>query len=419
MTETWTVRAALVAAWVGAAAPLAGAPGDGASTAGAVALRWNLVTERDGLRPDFQELGAQLRLSTAPAAWRGLRFHLEGDARRGLDERFAGADNPYRDRRRVRRAAVEVGRLLGGSVELGRHRPALLVLGAQDEDGATWRAARGPWSAALTGGSPVPYWEPDAGFDGGRLQWGGEVGWRGGAGAEAGAGLLREEDGGGARRWRLGFTALAPRRAGASWRGRAEVDPRAGRWLQGRLAATWRPGLTWSLQADVGERRVSTFPVAAADSAHFDGRSHELGLRLQRRWRSGLTASLRVRSNYGDRPLRVEELYLSWRGLGAPFGAMAAVRLTDSWSPWRQLERLAAQWQWRGRRPWSLAAGAAVTAFTWEGTAASTSGVRLRPHLEARWLPGRAWVWSLSLDETVDEFAHLRTGAVAGVTYRL
>ncbi len=394
----------------------------GARLEGVVSLRWEGLTDRDALSPDYQDLRTRVQL-TAPVTAMNARVHLEGWMRQSFAGHVAepdegsGVGSAYDQRRQVRRASVEFTRVAGGTLEIGRHRSHLTTVAALDADGVSWRRQGERLWLAATAGAPVPYWEPDAGIDATRLQAGGELGWRVG-GWETGAGLLREEGRAPGARWRLGWQLHAPVVAGLRVGTRIDADPDARRWLSGRATLTWRRA-NWLAQVHATEREVSAFPAGtAADSLLYGGRSHELGLRLQRRWGRDLTTSLRLRSNTGAREYRFEELAVRWRGVPLDRGELA-LALSDSWSPWRQLEQLRLECTWWGLSRWTLAAGATVTAHEWRASRLPEWRLRARPHLSARWALSPSWVLQLQLKETLDEFTHLRTGATAGLTYRL
>jgi hypothetical protein len=158
-------------------------------------------------------------------------------------------------------------------------------------------------------------------------------------------------------------------------------------------------------------------PDSAAGPERFGGRSHELAASVQRRWGRTFAAALRVRSNIGAREYRFEELSLRWRGVPLRRGSLR-LALSDSWSPWRQLDRLRLDGTWSGPRHWSLAAGLAATVFDWQTSRDPQRRVRLQPRLSARWTRG-SWSALVRVEETVDEFLHLRTGVSTGVTCRL
>ncbi|MEW6749846.1 MAG: hypothetical protein AB1505_02585 [Candidatus Latescibacterota bacterium] len=257
------------------------AQGDGWD--GLLSVRWSLLTRRDAATADYQDLRARLQMTTPAAGAHAVRLHLDVADREGIEERFAGTDNPYQSRAQVHRAQVQVDGILGGRLRVGRH---LLQVGST-----------GAWEA--------------------------------------------------------------------------------------------------------------------------DGEGHVHALSGWARWRRGssLSASVQVRSSYGQRQVRSEQAHLSWSPLPRG-GWRLAVRLADTWSPWRQAEQALLQVHGRLGRGWSVDAGTAASLFRWETSREPRWRAHVRPQLGLR-LEHSPLVWEVLLEEQLDEFQHLRTRALAGLSWRL
>jgi hypothetical protein len=386
---------------------------------GRLALRWNLLTRRNSVRSDYQDLRGQARLTSPAMGRRAVRLHLEVSARQGLDERFFGEDNPYANRLQVRRAFAEARQVAGGELHLGRHQPQLRGIGPWEVDGVTWRRQGRVWSVGLTGGFQVPFWEADAPPDRGAAQWGGEARWHlPGQPWEAGIAALRDANAEGTGRWRLGLDGSW--RAGRQLSGlaRAELDPRNRRWLLWRLSGTCRPGAALSAGLSYAYRRPTAFPVAGEeDTLAYGERVRDLGGWVSGRWGRSLSGLLRLRSTWGGRQFRSEQAQVRWRDLPLS-GWGLALSLSDSWSPWRRLEQATLEMQGRRGRRWYFAAGATGSLFEWDTSRAPAWRVRLRPRLSLRFTPAGPLVWETRVEEELDEFQNLRTRATAGMAWQ-
>ncbi|MFA6110007.1 MAG: hypothetical protein WDA75_14665 [Candidatus Latescibacterota bacterium] len=396
------------------ALPLAAAPGWDSR----VTLGWSLLTERNNLAADYQDLRGQVRLATPTLGRRAARFHLDLRARQGLQERYFGDANPYESRRQVRAAFLEM-KVAGGVLQAGRHLPELRAIVPWSADGITWTGHRADWSAGFTGGYQVPFWRANLPISRGAAQWGSEMRWHPRARAwEAGAAFLRDQGDDGAGRWRLGLDGRW--RAGASLEGtvRTEVDPTSGRWLSGQTRAAWRSRTGRSAGAGYGQRLPSAWPVpVAGDTGRYGSRVHDLTAWASQPWGSSTVVSLHLRATRGGRRLRTEQLVVQRRGLPLLSRANLTLAVSDSWSRWRQLEQLSLQVQTPWRRRWSGTFGAVGTAFRWEPDRRPEWRFRARPHLGLRFAPGRGLTWDLRVEEEIDEFQHLRTRAAAGLTW--
>lgn len=399
----------------------------GVNAEGSLRLRWSGLTESDGAALDYHDLRSYLRYRAPISALDGA-LHLRGWVRQGSAEPTPTDSTATLHRfdlrvqlRRLSLTGIAAERL---HWEVGRHRPALTAASPLEADGLTARLTRGAFHLAATLGTAVPYWEADAGMSG-NLQAGIEAG-AAGAGYDIGAGLLRDVDALGGSRWRLAARTRVSIRPGLAMGLSVDADPAQGRWLRGGGRLTWRGG-PWTVALHGAEREIDAFPAAwvadpdslvDSDSLRFGGRSHEWGGHLQRRWGRHLRLGLSVRSHTGARQFRREELSLFWRGVPLRRGALR-LSLSDSWSPWRQMEQARLDYAWSGWRRWSLAAGGAASLFRWETSRSPAWQARLRPHLDVRWRPVDDWSTHLRLEESLDEFGHLRTRASVTVGVRL
>jgi hypothetical protein len=143
-----------------------------------------------------------------------------------------------------------------------------------------------------------------------------------------------------------------------------------------------------------------------AEEIFYGGRVHDLGGWARWSWGGSLTGELRIRSTYGAREFRSEQVQLSWSDLPLA-GWRLSLRLGDSWSPWRQVEQGGLQVQGRWGRRWSLASGVSALLFRWETGRAPAWEMRFRPQLRLRFAPCRPLAWELVVEEQVDEFLHL------------
>jgi hypothetical protein len=196
---------------------------------------------------------------------------------------------------------------------------------------------------------------------------------------------------------------------------RGEFDPANTQWHSLRLNTNWRHNQRTQLRLSYSARLASVFPLrSASDSLLYGGRTHDFSFRLSQRWSRSLSAALRLRSAYGERPYRSEELQLRWgqrRSL--------SLRLRDSWSPWRQYEQLGLLLQSSLGRHWSCSGGVDATLFRWENTRDAKWRQRIRPQLYLRYIPQGNLSWQLRIKETFDEFQHLRTHAELSTSYAL
>jgi hypothetical protein len=399
----------------------------GVGAEGSLRLRWSGLTENDGTALDYHDLRSYLRYRAPVDALNGA-LHLRGWVRQGGAEPTP-TDSTATLRRFDRRLQLRRASLTGIAAdrlhwEAGRHRPDLASASPLEADGVTTRLTRGAFHVAATVGTVVPYWEADA-LTSGDLQIGVEAGVAA-AGYDIGTGLLRDVDAFGESRWRLAARSRVSIRPGLGAGLYLDADPAAGRWLRGGGHLSWRGG-PWSLAVHAAEREIDAFPAAwvghadslvVADSRRFGGRNHEWGGRAQRQWGRNLRLGLSVRSHTGARQFRREELYLFWRGFPLRRGILR-LSLSDSWSPWRQVEQARLDYAWTGWRRWSLAAGGVASLFRWETSRSPEWQTRFRPHLDIRWRPTGAWSTHLRLEESIDEFGHLRTRADVTVGVRL
>lgn len=387
---------------------------------GEVGLRWEFLTQRNSVSPDYQELGAQLRLATPAASWRQLRLRVEAAARQGVDEHYAGIDNPYQDRQQVRLALLEGQGPAGGQFLLGRHHPAWRGLSVRDTDGISWQRRGAGWTLGVTGGYQVPYWEPSPGLDHSALQWGGMLHWHPATARwKVAAALLREPDSEGRARWRLGGEGEWKPRSHLSETMRFEIDPGSGQLLYWRLDNTWCPRGPVDLRLSYTDRSLAAFAVRVeVDSLRYRGRVRDLGVSAGYRWGKSLSLRLQWRATYGDRQLRSIQVLARWNSFLSRGGALS-LRLGDHWSPWRRLEQAAVDWHGPWGRRLDLRAGITGSYFRWNTSRAPVWNLRLRPQvgLSCR-AGGGLWV-ETHIEQTLDEFLHLRTLAVVGLRYSL
>lgn len=392
---------------------------------GRVSLGWSLLTERNRMAADYQDVRSQIRLSTPDLGRPGVRLHLDLRARQGWDEFYPGVGNPYQSRRQVRGAYAQMP-AAGGVLQVGRHQPDLRVASAWTADGLTWvrRGARG--SLGLTGGWQVPFWQPDAPWSRRQVQGGAEAAWRLGQRWELQAGLLRDEDRAGAGRWRS--VGVGRWRGPGGWESlaSAEVDPDRRQMLGAQARTGWRGFSGRSLALGYRLRVPSAWPVtgtaaaaspAFTDSVWYGGRIHDVSLSasLVVGARTQLTGS--VQATQGARRLRREQLSLRHRGLPWWSGGSVALSFVDSWSRWRQLEQMTLQLSSPLGRRCLLALGATATASRWEPDRDPAWRVRAEPTIGLRGMAGGGLGWELRVEEEMDEFQHLRTRMAAGLTW--
>lgn len=387
---------------------------------GEVGLSWQFLTQRNSVAADYQELGAQVRLTTPAAPWRQLRLRVEARARQGLDEQYAGTDNPYQNRQQLRLAQLEGQGPAGGQMLLGRQRPGWRGLGVRDMDGISWQRRGRAWTIGLMGGYQVPYWEPSPGLDRSARQWGAMVHWHpGSARWSAAAALLHQPDGQGALRWRAGGEGEWSPWPQLNENLRCEIDPGHRRLLYWRLDSVYRPRGPLDLRLSYTDRSLAAFAVRAeADSLHYHGQAREVGVSAGYRRGKNLTLRLQWRGTFGDRQLRSTQLQARRGSFLNPAGALS-LRLSDHWSPWRRMEQAAVDWSSPWGRRMSLRAGITGSYFKWNTSRVSAWDLRLRPQLAWSCRAG-AGIWvEARIEQTLDEFLHLRTLASAGLRYRL
>ncbi|MCC7261176.1 MAG: hypothetical protein IT369_01510 [Candidatus Latescibacteria bacterium] len=387
---------------------------------GEVGLRWQFLTQRNSVSPDYQELGAQLRLATPAAPWRQLRLRVEAAARQGLDEHYAGTDNPYQNRQQVRLALIEGQGPAGGQVLLGRQRPAWRGLSVRDTDGVSWQRRGRAWTVGLVGGYQVPYWEPSPGLDRSALQWGGMVHWHPGAARwKVAAALLHQPDSQDAVRWRLGGEGEWKPRPHLSETLRCEIDPAGGRLLYGHLDSAYRPRGPLELRLSYTGRSLAAFALRTeADSLQYHGQARDVGVSAGYRRGKNLTLRLQWRATFGERQLRATQLLARWGSFLHPAGALN-LRLADHWSPWRRMEQAGVDWSSPWGKRMSLHAGITGSYFKWNTSRVAVWDLRLRPQVAWSCRAG-AGIWvETRIEQTLDEFLHLRTLASAGLRYSL
>ena len=406
----------LVSALLMLAAPLRAAD----KLEGEVALRWEFLTQRNSVSPDYQELGAQLRLVTPSAPWRQLRLRVEAAARQGLDEHYAGADNPYQNRQQLRLALLEGQGPVGGSLLLGRHRPAWRGLSVRDTDGISWQRRGTAWTLGLTGGYQVPYWEPSPGLDRSARQWGGMLHWHPATARwNMAAALLREPDSQGGVRWRAGGEGEWKPRPHLSETVRLELDPGSGRLRYWRLDSAYRPRGPVDLRLSYTDRSLAAFAVRTeADSLRYHGQARDVGVSAGYRRGKNLSLRLQWRGSFGDRQLRSTQLQARW-GSFLSRGGTIGLRLSDHWSPWRRLEQAAVDWSCPWGKRMSLRAGITGSYFKWNTSRAAAWDLRLRPQIGLSCRAGGGIWMEMRIEQTLDEFLHLRTLASAGLRYSL
>ncbi|MFT5088839.1 MAG: hypothetical protein ACI906_000503 [Candidatus Latescibacterota bacterium] len=381
---------------------------------GRFALRWNMLTQSNSPSPDYQDLRGFLRLHSPRYSSRALQLHLDLDARQGLDENVTSDRGRFANRRRLRQAHIGAD-VAGGRLLLGRHRPIFGVLGAADTDGLSWHRSGSHWALALTGGYQVPYWQVNAPFSSDSVQTGGEIRWQpAGRSFSFGTALLRDEAFDGRSRWRSGIDERW-RRGRLTQTLRAEFDPADNSWRSLRLDNSWRHSKKTQLRLSYAARLATVYPLSdIADSLLYGGRTHHFSLWLNQRWSRSLSTSFRLRSDYGDRPYRSEEVQLRWGQRRT-----LTLRLRDSWSPWRQLDQFGLLLQGRFGRRWSWGGGGDATLFSWKNARDGKLRLRARPQLHLSFAPGGNLSWRLRVEETIDEFMHLRTRAELSASYAL
>ena len=380
---------------------------------GHLSLRWDMLTQRNSPTPDYQDLRGLLRLHSPRYTNRDLQLHLDLDARQGLDEQLADGRQSF-NRRRLRHVHVDLD-IAGGRLILGRHRPPLSVLGAANADGLSWQRSGSLWAWALSSGYQVPYWKANTPFSSEIAQTGGEIRLApAGRSFSIGTALIHDAALDGQQRWRSGIDGRW-RRGRLTQTLRGEFDPTEKRWRYLRVDNSWRHSKETQLRLSYAARLATVFPLSdITDSLYYGGRTHHFSIWLNQRWSRSLSTSLRVRSDYGDRPYRSEEVQLRWGQRRT-----LILRLRDSWSPWRQLEQFSLLVQGRFGKRWAWGSGADATLFNWQSGRDRTWRVRARPQFHLSFAPGGNLSWRLRVEETVDEFLHLRTRAELSASYAL
>jgi len=383
---------------------------------GRVSFGWRWLSDAGRLGTDAQTATTRLRLRTHEMGAQRLQLHFEVDDRRALATRHARDEagilyTAYDNRLRLRRIGLDVD-VAGGRLQFGRHRPHMRVIGTGETDGASWSGSRCALRATVAAGRRVAFWKPETGPVSDSPHWGGELSWRAAPVVQLAMGSWVDEALDGTSRWRVGVNGRLHMPGDIELTTHAQAEPGEDRLLW-RIHGNWR-GQNWRLRADVGGQRLQLFPVAnRADSSHYGGRSRSLGLMASRRWGANVDLSLRLRSRFGERRQRSETMTLRWSRLW--FGTNLRLQVTDSWSRWRQLERADLTLSRRLGRHWYVSAGAHATLFQWRNSRDPEWGTRYRPHLGLR---GRFGDWEarLLVEEQVDEFSHLRTQVIAGVS---
>lgn len=387
---------------------------------GRLSIGYRSLSETNTLSAGAQYVNTRLRLQSEELGARRLRLLVEGADHRAITSRHAQDSTgalftTYDNRVRLRQVAMAVD-VVGGRLRLGRLRPQIFSIGTGGLDGAAYAIRQGAWRLKLAGGRRVSFWEAGAGPGSSLAQMGAEVGWEPTQVSVISAGVWRDEAIDGTRRLRVGIDART-RLAVIDLAGHVESEP-AGRLLW-RIRGGWRQGNGgWRIRLDAGGQRLPLFPVAdRVDSSHYGGRSHHVGTSISRRLGRDFELSLLVRSRYGERQQRTEVAHLRWDRIWRSVGFR--LRLTDSWSRWRQMERVDLLVNSRVGRRWHVSTGASATAFEWRTSRASEWQTRMRPYVSLRFRPAGVWEARLRVEEQVDEFENLRTLIHAGVSCRL
>ncbi|MBT6907464.1 MAG: hypothetical protein HOA27_25175, partial [Gemmatimonadetes bacterium] len=127
---------------------------------------------------------------------------------------------------------------------------------------------------------------------------------------------------------------------------------------------------------------------------------------------------LHTRLSFGARELGSERLHIIWHRLPHT-NLRLNLNAQDSWSPWRRIEQasLALSGTWPKRLYFSL--GVKQSLFKWNTSRQPKWRARTRPHIVLRYTAPAGWSVHMRIEEIIDEFAHLRTRATTGLSYRL
>jgi hypothetical protein len=423
-TNAKTLSLILMLACVPIPVAVAGQVGTSGVVTGQAGLRWDGLTHSNSAALDYQDLSAYLRLSTAESGPYGLRFHLNARGRKGLDEHLQSKDNAFESRVRVQQAYLETktpGRL---HWFVGRHYAPLQGVGARALDGVSVQRSGYSWSAKMSGGLQTAFWRPNAPVGSAGSQWGAEVEWRPPALPwRLGVGFIRNRDSQGRDRSLIGVRGTWKITPVLSPDLRIEVEPQNSRIWATRLQNSYRTR-RFNLLVAYAQRLVTPYPVfMPGDTGLHAGKVHAFDVAISRRWDRTASARLNLRRTFGVRELSSTRLQLAWHRLPLVPVRFSPWRLTltarDSWSRWRRLEQAELSVSGNGVRRLHFSLGVQQSLFKWNTSRRPQWRGRTRPHIRLRYSGRAGWSGQLKIEETIDEFEHLRTRVAVGISHRL
>ena len=386
---------------------------------GHLGVQWHMLTRSNSASADYQTLRGHARLSTEKIGPMQMRLHLHARGKKGLDEHLGNLNNRFENRGQIQQAYLEAKGPMQTRLYIGRHYTPLQGIYSQSIDGLSLQREKVEWSARLSGGFQVAYWQPHSPVDTAVRQWGVEIEWHPSKWPiRLQSAVLNDRDNEGRSRSRIGLGGTWRPAAKLTSRFAVEIDPRENRLWASRLQGAYRIGRQSRLHASYSQRLASPFPVfTVADTLFHDGKMH--ALRFSASMRKGqLSARLNTRLTFGARKLGGERLQLIWHRL--PFTDLRLrVNAQDSWSPWRRIEQgsIALEGFWPKRVYFSL--GIKQSFFKWNTSRQPTWRARTRPHIDLRYTAPAGWSVHMKIEEIIDEFSHLRTRATTGLSYRL
>ncbi|NKB68294.1 MAG: hypothetical protein GKR89_14625 [Candidatus Latescibacteria bacterium] len=386
---------------------------------GRVGVGWDMYTRANSARADYQALRAFMRLSTAESGRFGSRFHLDARAKKGFDERVRDTDNPFADRGQIQRAYMEANGPGGSRLFIGRHPTPLRGIGSYAVDGLSLQRATKTWSARISGGFQAAFWKPNAPFDPDGQQWGGELEWHPATKPlQLQSAFLRDSDTQGRSRLRMGLGGAWKITRAMDSRARIEMDPQEGQLLFSRLQALYRPGRRTLIRLSYWQRLATSYPVFEDAAPLYGDRLHAFNLSAAWRRPGLVSGRLYMRYSFGARELRSQRLQVIWHRL--PFtGLRLQVNARDSWSPWRRIEQGDLSVMGTGPKRLHFSLGVKQSFFKWNTSRQQQWRGRTRPHIQVRYAARAGWSTQIKLEETIDEFEHLRTRVAVNLSYRL
>ena len=411
-----TTIALIVALWVGFG------PSDllaESKLKGRLGIQWHTLTRTNSASADYQALRGYARLSTDEIGPLGMRLHLDARGKKGLDEHLQTLNRPFENRAQIQQVYLEAKGPGQARLFIGRHHTPLRGISSQSVDGLSIQRESQQWSARISGGFQVAFWRPNTPIDADARQWGGEVEWHPTAlPLRLQTAVLGDVDSVGRSRTRLGLGGTLRACASLNSHFAIEIDPRENRVWASRIHGAYRLGRQSRLHASYSQRLASSYPVfSAQDTLLNQGKMHALSFSAATR-RGLWSTRLHTRLSFGARELGSERLHIIWHRLPHTILRLN-LNAQDSWSPWRRIEQasLALSGTWPKRLYFSL--GVKQSLFKWNTSRQPKWRARTRPHIVLRYTAPAGWSVHMRIEEIIDEFAHLRTRATTGLSYRL